>query len=325
MNKMKRYLGCLIGVAAGDALGYPVERLTIDQIHKIYGGDIQYYDYNFRVYDRNNKKAVISDDTQMTLLNAFGGRPPIAQLIWYNLINGVDESDCMKRWDYAEERQNSLYAQPFMQHRRNPGQGIMVSLQTGLPIDSKGCGAVMRMSPYAFRGNFIQEVTHSTRKEARFIHNHYLGWKPAVVLNSILFRITEEKLTLREICELSVNEIDVKENKDAKQLKELLSTAIEYSKTIEDDKMAIKLLGEGFTGDEALAIAIYCALKYKNDFTEALRVAVNHNGDSDSTGSITGAILGTLIGYDAIPYEWKDRLEPHDFIVDKFKKMLGEI
>jgi ADP-ribosylglycohydrolase len=116
-----------------------------------------------------------------------------------------------------------------------------------------------------------------------------------------------------------VDEIDIKENKEASYLKELLSRAIEYSKTMEDDKMAIKILGEGFTGDEALAIAIYCALKYQNDFSEALRVAVNHKGDSDSTGSITGALLGTLIGYSAIPNEWKDRLEPHDFIVSQFK------
>lgn len=316
----ERYLGCLIGVAAGDALGFPVERMTLEQIHQVYNGDIQYYDYNFMVYNQDKKVAVISDDTQMTLLNAFGGKPSISKLIWYNLINNIDESDYMKRHDYYEERQKPLYSQTFMQQKRGPGKSILMSLKENMPVDSKGCGAVMRMSPYAFAGQFIQEIIHNTKKEAQSIHFHYLGWKPAVILNSILFRITEEKLSLREICELSVDEIDIKENKEASYLKELLSRAIEYSKTMEDDKMAIKILGEGFTGDEALAIAIYCALKYQNDFSEALRVAVNHKGDSDSTGSITGAILGTLIGYSAIPDEWKDRLEPHDFIVSQFKK-----
>lgn len=316
----ERYLGCLIGVAAGDALGFPVERMTIDQIHQVYNGDIQYYDYNFIVYDQNKKVAVISDDTQMTLLNAFGGKPSISKLIWYNLINNIDESDYMKRHDYYEERQKPLYSQVFMQQRRGPGKSILTSLEKNIPVDSKGCGAVMRMSPYAFVGQFIQEIVHNTKREAQSIHFHYLGWKPAVILNSILFRITEEKLSLREICELSVNEIDIKENKEAIYLKELLNKAIEYSKTIDDDKVAIKLLGKGFTGDEALAIAIYCALKHQADFSEALRVAVNHDGDSDSTGSITGAILGTFIGYSAIPNEWKDRLEPHDFIISQFKK-----
>lgn len=316
MDIKERFLGCLIGVAAGDALGFPVERLTVEQIHQIYGGDIQYYDYNFCVYDQKNKVAIISDDTQMTLLNAFGGRPEIAKLIWYNLINNIDESDYMKSPDYCEERQNPLYSQTFIQHRRGPGQSTMLALKNNLPVNSKGCGAVMRISPYAFRGTWIQDTSNVAKKEAQSIHAHYLGWKPAVVLVRILFRIIEDKLSLREICELSVNEIDIKENADAIYLKELLNKAIEYSKTIENDKIAIKLLGQGFTGDEALAIAIYCALKYQNDFSEALRAAVNHNGDSDSTGSIVGAILGTLIGYTAIPNEWKDRLEPHDFIIN---------
>ena len=37
--------------------------------------------------------------------------------------------------------------------------------------------------------------------------------------------------------------------------------------------------------------------------------AVNHSGDSDSTGSITGAILGTMLSVDAIPKSWIDQLE----------------
>ena len=37
--------------------------------------------------------------------------------------------------------------------------------------------------------------------------------------------------------------------------------------------------------------------------------AVNHSGDSDSTGSITGAILGTLLGIEAIPERWVRNVE----------------
>lgn len=40
--------------------------------------------------------------------------------------------------------------------------------------------------------------------------------------------------------------------------------------------------------------------------------AVNHGGDSDSTGAVTGNILGAAIGYDAIPQFFKDDLELHD-------------
>jgi ADP-ribosylglycohydrolase len=75
-------------------------------------------------------------------------------------------------------------------------------------------------------------------------------------------------------------------------------------------------LGEGWVAEETLAIAVYCALKYQNDFDTALRVSVNHNGDSDSTGAVTGNILGAFIGYNAISQKYKDNLELHDLILE---------
>ncbi len=43
--------------------------------------------------------------------------------------------------------------------------------------------------------------------------------------------------------------------------------------------------------------------------------AVNHAGDSDSTGAVCGNILGAAIGYDAIPQHFKDNVEMHDLII----------
>ena len=43
--------------------------------------------------------------------------------------------------------------------------------------------------------------------------------------------------------------------------------------------------------------------------------AVNHGGDSDSTGAVTGNILGAAIGYEAIPQFFRDDLELHDVIL----------
>jgi len=43
-------------------------------------------------------------------------------------------------------------------------------------------------------------------------------------------------------------------------------------------------------------------------------MAVNHGGDSDSTGSLTGQLLGTLWGEQALPQRWLDELELRDVI-----------
>ena len=74
--------------------------------------------------------------------------------------------------------------------------------------------------------------------------------------------------------------------------------------------------GEGWVGDEALCIAIYCALRYQLDFSSGIIAAVNHKGDSDSTGAITGNILGAWLGFDAIDDCWKKDLELYDVILE---------
>ena len=61
--------------------------------------------------------------------------------------------------------------------------------------------------------------------------------------------------------------------------------------------------------EEALAIGIYCSLKYQNSFEKAIVAAVNHSGDSNSTGLITGSIIGAYLGVDAIPDYYLENLE----------------
>ena len=77
----------------------------------------------------------------------------------------------------------------------------------------------------------------------------------------------------------------------------------------------IQAIGQGWVGEEALAIAVYCSLRYFDDFRKALAAAVSHGGDSDSTGAVTGNLLGVVFGYEALPQDFKDGLEMHDLIL----------
>ena len=84
----------------------------------------------------------------------------------------------------------------------------------------------------------------------------------------------------------------------------------------DSDSNNVMKLGEGWVGEEALAIGLYCALRHMDDFESAMRASVNHGGDSDSTGAVTGNILGAAVGYGAIPDFYKKDLEFHDLLVD---------
>ncbi len=67
-------------------------------------------------------------------------------------------------------------------------------------------------------------------------------------------------------------------------------------------------LGAGWIAEEALAISVFCA-EVSPDLESAIRLAVTHSGDSDSTGCITGHILGALHGVEAVPKRWLDQLD----------------
>ena len=84
------------------------------------------------------------------------------------------------------------------------------------------------------------------------------------------------------------------------QFQELIGRAVSLSENDREDEENISRLGEGRTGDEVLAIAVYCSLRYSGDFSRGIIAAVNHGGDSDSTGAVTGNILGSWLGFQAI-------------------------
>ena len=97
---------------------------------------------------------------------------------------------------------------------------------------------------------------------------------------------------------------------------DLMNQAVELSKSDVADIDAIHMLGEGWVAEETLAIAIYCALKYSNDFEKAMIAAVNHKGDSDSTGAVAGNILGAYLGMSAIPKKFLTNLELKNVILE---------
>lgn len=123
-------------------------------------------------------------------------------------------------------------------------------------------------------------------------------------------------MSLKEIMIEAKNTINdlFKEDKYIKELDEIIDKAIELSENDDCDLENIHRLGNGWFAEETLAIAIYCSLRYQNDFSKGIIAAVNHNGDSNSTGAVTGNILGAYLGFAAIEEKWKKNLELYDLI-----------
>lgn len=332
--------GSLIGGAIGDALGYTVEFNSEGQIFRKYGEN------GITEYELINGKALISDDTQMTLFTAVGllvgdtrgalrgimGSPSyyvaLAYTDWYKTqtvrMDDLDNEDFHYTW---------LLDVPELFNRRAPGTTCMSSITKERTVaedyikepanNSKGCGGVMRVAPMALfynNRNLLEETDEEAAQIAAITHGHSLGYIPAMVLNHIIYLIldVENNMSLKDIVIDARNAACQKyaDDKHISELSELIDLAIELSENGESDLKNIRSLGEGWVAEETLAIAIYCALKYQDNFSQAIITSVNHNGDSDSTGAVTGNIVGALVGYEAIENKWKDDLELHDVILE---------
>ena len=329
--------GSLMAGAAGDALGYPVEFMSRNIILKRYGKEgITKFEI-----DRNGK-ALVSDDTQMTLFTAngilmgltrgamrgIGGQPENyvdgAYLDWYYTQTGIKakilgDNDFHYTW---------LRDLPELAHRRAPGITCLSACESLFQRqrpnnNSKGCGGIMRVAPLGLldasykvkndKGIYSSEyLAEAGAKIAKTTHLHPLGYLPAALLTLLISRIVlltpdEVKASIIDIVNDGLKvmmQIDGDEYaKDKKYLKALTLEAIRLAQSDIPDADAIKKLGEGWTAEEAWAISLYCAIRHIDSMKDAIIASVNHDGDSDSTGSITGNIMGAIYGYEAIKKE----------------------
>lgn len=333
-----RVRGSMVGGAIGDALGFPVEFIySYEDIQKRYGEEgITRLDTTQWWTETDLGKAVISDDTQMTLFTALGllnakekGMAPVpaicyAYIEWLYTQKGMRSKRFNKCW---------IGDLPELNVRRAPGHTCITALEKIIqgrdPMnDSKGCGGIMRIAPiplYGLSQNRISDVealNELAADAAELTHEHPLGYIPAYMMSHIIFRLGTDESPTREAFHKYVLEAmqmaDKKyasQNQSIKILHALMNKALALAHEETPEHEAIRQIGEGWVAEETLAIAVYCCAKYFDNFEKALIASVNHGGDSDSTGAVTGNILGAAIGYDAIPEHFKKDLELHDVIL----------
>ena len=224
---------------------------------------------------------------------------------------------------------------PALYRCRAPGNTCLSALTQQLgqpPLESyigqpqnhsKGCGGVMRVAPLGvsrYTAVPIDALDREGAELAAITHGHSLGYMPAAVLTHILHRIVypERAQTLLQIVREARDTVRAlfAGDKHLDELTARIDLAIRLADNDEPDLANIHRLGEGWVAEETLAIAIYCALRHTDDFSAGIIAAVNHCGDSDSTGAVTGNILGALLGYDAIDKAWTRDLELRDVILE---------
>jgi ADP-ribosylglycohydrolase len=226
--------------------------------------------------------------------------------------------------EFARDGRGWLFAQKALHSQRAPGNTCLSALlamkSLGEPArnDSKGCGGVMRVAPaglFGWRMNgsgSVQETFRLGAELAALTHGHPTGTLTAGVL-AVLVQALTAGASLADA--LAASKACLRSEHGHEETLRAIDHAEELAASDVPRDDAIDRLGQGWVAEEALAISIYCTLVARN-FRDGVILAVNHDGDSDSTGAIAGNLLGTMLGVKSIPEEWLRRLELRDVITE---------
>jgi ADP-ribosylglycohydrolase len=333
-----RVRGCLLGGALGDALGAPVEFLSTQRIREAYGPDGV-----TGMLAANGGPAVVTDDTQMTLFTVEGlirasvrwdrgiCHPP--SVVYRAYLRWLDTQ---QRTAPPEHPDGWLATHSWLYARRAPGSACLSGLaagRMGTPAqpqnpDSKGCGAVMRSAPFGLHPSAAPADVFALAVEcATQTHGHPSGYLAAGAFAAIIRGLLDEQ-SLRAALDGALDLLANHPGHDE------VSTALRRAMTLAetpDQRLApgphdVERLGAGWVAEEALAIGVYCALVHPDpaDLRRALLLAVNHSGDSDSTGAICGNLLGAWHGNTALPPDWLAVLEGRGTILELADDLAAE-
>lgn len=295
----------LFGLALGDAIGWPVEFKSLSQIKQQYGP---------AGITAPPSPALYTDDTQMTLALAeglldAGLTAPTAQL-----MDAVGTH--FLTW---AERQNDP------DFSRAPGGTCLAGIRnyavnhdwqtSGVP-SSKGCGSAMRVAPI---GYFYQHDPEKLREVAiassLITHGHDAALAGAVAA-AYAVKLALDGVPIDDFPRLISAFTDGMSNEFTAAIHRI-GHVIGWA----NDEHALRHLGEGWIAEEAVALSLFCLIRYPDDYAKCVQRGANLTGDSDTVACIAGGIQAVRLGLDSIPHAWRDDCENADYLKSLSRRM----
>lgn len=299
LANVDRVQGALLGGAVGDALGAGIEFLSLTQIREQFGflGVADYVPAYGRL-------GAITDDTQMTLFTAEGlirawGRfedrgichpPSIVHHAYLRWLLTQGEKPTREEVDIRKD--GWLFHVRALHQRRAPGNTCLSALRDaegwGQPPvaknNSKGCGGVMRVAPIGLFAKVIGDdsaVCRDATQVAALTHGHPSGSLAAGYFAVVIAALLRgEPLTWA----LEAADAAILQHDNADEVRSAINSARELAAHGPPNPEELERLGAAWVAEEALAIAVCCALVAKN-FTEGVLAAPTRLASRATSGS----------------------------------------
>ncbi len=302
-----RFLGCLLGLGIGDALGMPVEGWSHERIETTHGWIT---DYLPKVGEEGTQilaAGEITDDTEMALchvesLIAAGGYvdPETTGLRFLRLYHGDSRKFMGRTTKLALERADETG-----------------DFQNGAAGDwPVGNGVAARIAPLGLMHALIRlnpEVfTRDVMRAGLITHCHPEALNGALAMAYAVRLLASEEVPPEVLFDEVLAFID--EDDVARRIR-LAESLVRCGGDRERDIANLAQIGTSGYVAESVAAAFYCFVTHAGDFESAVLTAVNAGGDTDTIGAMTGALAGTHVGASAIPTRLVDGLEGRMYIL----------
>jgi len=313
-----RVRGTLLGVAVGDALGAPLDGLSLADIQEAYGAEGL-----TDLAPAYGRRGAVTQLTQLGLFSVDGliraqvrrdtgaWHPPTdlhrAYLRW---------AATQRDWGPDERRKDDgwLAREEWLYARRSPARACLTGLgddTMGTPAAPKNPGeagpeAAARSAPFGLLVGWEPQLVLQLAMEcAAQTHGHPTAYCAAgayaVVVHALARGETLDTGVQRALALLAPQP-------GQQPVSDALQHALGAVRQGMPTPARIEELAGSGTAEGVLAVAVYCAL-VGEDMRHGLCLAVNHGGPSGAAGALTGGLLGALHGETALPPAWLAELE----------------
>lgn len=310
--------GSIVGLAVGDALGYPAEFRKREQLLAKIGPE-------------GITDFIALDDPRFSRPHFVGGGPPPGTFTDDTQMSIAVAEALLDAGDADIDELMNAMARRFIawarseENNRAPGNACMAgchNLAAGIPWhaagvpDSKGCGSAMRVAPIGLYYDDLDRIAEIARASSLLTHGHDAAVEAAAAA-ALLVALAARG----EAPETMYAEIEVRCPPRSADFALAWRKVPEFVTLPPERALVRGGLGESWVGEEAVASAMYCIWRHPDDFTRAVLEAVNTDGDSDSIATITGSIAGARLGLDAIPRHWREGVEKSDYLHDLGRRL----
>jgi ADP-ribosylglycohydrolase len=276
--------------------------------------------------------SLVTDDTQMTMFTLEGvirahhrmrhtgsaDLVPVLQHAYQRWLHTqkTEWDKARGPWSTLESPDGWLITNQALFRTQAPGLTCVTALQSfgasgqfgtfARPVNnSKGCGGLMRTAPLALWSDDVKVVFEVAAMSAALTHGHPTGFLAAGTFAVLVHQLLRGS-SLRSAIDIAIAQLVGWPGHEETLV--AVRQALELAELGSPSPTRVEQLGAGAVSESALAIALYAAL-VTNDPNEALLIAVNHGGDSDSTASVCGNLVGAMYATDALRQDWVERVQ----------------